>query len=109
MAVDCFFQLRNTRTQFIARIQIFCMQHLVDLGAFLFCCIFQTYGFLQQSLLKTLIPLRAKNALHDGTAILDLSKQKPLKLPLRKENDLTKLIRVKADELTNALRHLGYI
>ena len=109
MTVDCFFQLGNTHTQFIACVQIFCMQHLIDLSAFLFCRIFQTYGFLQQCLLKTLIPLRAKNALHDGTAILDLGKQKPLKLSLRQEDDLTKLICIKADELTNALRHLGHI
>ena len=109
MAVDRFFQFGNTRTKFIARFQIFCMQHLIDLIAFFFCRIFQTYGFLQQCLLKTLIPLRAKNALHDGTAILDLGKQKTLKLSLRQQNDLTKLICIKADELTNALRHLGHI
>ena len=109
MAIDRFFQLGNMRAQFIARVQIFRMEHLVDLSTFLFCRIFQTNGFLQQCLLKTLIPLRAKNALHDGTAILDLSKQKPLKLSLRQQDDLTKLICIKADELTDALRHLGHI
>ena len=109
MALDLFFQLGNTRTQIIACLQIFRTEHLIDLRAFLFCCIFQMYGFLQQSLFKTLIPLRAKDALHDGTAILDLGKQKPLKLSLRKENDLTKLICIKADELADALRHLGHI
>ena len=71
--------------------------------AFLFCRIFQIYGLLKQGFFEALIPLCTKDALHDCTAILHLRKEKALKLSLRQENDLTKLFRIKADQLTNSI------
>ena len=109
MAVNFRRQFGNTYAQFIACAQILRMQHSVNLCAFLVCRTLELDGLLKQSLLETLISFRAKDALHNRAAILDLGKQKPLKLSLRKKYNLTELIGVKSNELTDALRHLSHI
>ena len=53
-----------------------------------------------------LISLRTENTLHNGTAILDFCQQEPLKLSLWEENDLTKLVGIEADQLTDVFRDI---
>ena len=109
MAVNHRIQFCDVRTQVIEAVQIFPVQHLIDARTLLVCSALELQRLLQQSLLDALIALRAKDALHDGAAILDLGEQESLKLPLREKDDLAELIGVKADELTDSFRYLGHV
>ena len=109
MAVNHRIQFCDVRTQVIEAVQIFPVQHMVDARTLLVCSALELQRLLQQSLLDALIALRAKDALHDGAAILDLGEQESLKLPLREEDDLTELIGIKANQLSDAIRYLCHI
>ena len=109
MAVNHRIQFGDARTQLFEAAEILPVQHLIDARTLLVCRTLKLQRLLQQSILDALITLRAKDALHDGAAILDLGKQKALKLALREEDDLTELICIKTDELSDSFRYLGYI
>ena len=109
MAVNHHTQFGDARTQLIEAAEILPVQHLIDARTLLVCRALKLQRLLQQSILDALITLRAKDALHNGAAILDLGKQEALKLPLREKDDLAELIGVKADELTDSFRYLGHV
>ena len=96
------FEPGDALAEFAERCDLLRLQHLFRTRAILRRGALEHERFLRQRFLEPPIAFRAKNALHDRAAILDLGEQKPLKLSLRQQNDLPELIGVESDQRTDA-------